>query len=786
MNSSGQKSILPAGAKTGMMRYYLGIGLVSGATLMLELCFTRLFSFIFFNHFAFLIISTALFGLGLSGVILSIFPRLQRYDFHRALMLLATCLGFSVIVTLKLVLAVPLQFGELGQQPVQFLYLIIYYLALALPFFFSGAVIVFLLSHIPEKVNTLYFSDLVGAGLGCLAVILLVPQLGVPGTIIMTALLGLVAAFCLGGRADKRMLAVHALLFIGIIVLFVYRDSFFETIVHEAKRDFKKAQLAGEMEFSKWGPVSRIDVSPLGPFKIIWIDGGTNQGFMVPFSGNVEALQPDHRAAVVYRLVKNPDVLIVGPAGGEEVLYDLSYHPRSITGVELDPVIVNIVQGRYRDYIGSVFNKPNVKLFNDEGRSFIRRSTAKYDIIQQIKSASPVAIASGAVNLSETYLITVEAFHEYLDHLKPGGFIYIQRPGAIRLAVVAAKALRDRGITRPEEQMIIMNDPLSRFGGGQFILKNGAFTEAELNVFRQKEISRDVLYGPLALGAAHPQSQEYLGLIASPEGWNQYYRQAGIDLSPVTDDRPFFNHFVRFFHFDLGQAPSELKTFLRNNRRSDFTLLAILGEAALLSGIFILLPLYLFKRSGLRSPGKMRFLLYFSALGMGFILIEIAFIQKFTLFMGNPNYSVAVVLFAVLTAAGCGSYMSGKFQRNPKRALAVIVPAIVVLCGVVLTVSPLIFRACLGFSITLRVLIAILLIAPLALLMGMPFPLGITLMNRISSPLIPWVWGINGYATVIGSVLCVILALVFGFKVVIFIACLIYLAGLLSISTIKA
>jgi hypothetical protein len=216
------------------------------------------------------------------------------------------------------------------------------------------------------------------------------------------------------------------------------------------------------------------------------------------------------------------------------------------------------------------------------------------------------------------------------------------------------------------------------------------------------------------------------------------------------------------------------------------TLFAILGEAALLSGIFIILPLYLFKRTGLRSPGKLKFLLYFSALGMGFILIEIAFIQKFTLFMGNPTYSVAVVLFAILTAAGCGSFLSGKFQKNPKRALAVVVPAIVVLCGVVLTASPLIFRACLGYPIAIRVLVAILLIAPLALVMGMPFPLGITLTNRISSPLIPWVWAINGYATVIGSVLCVILALVFGFKVVIFIACGIYLAGLLSIFAIKA
>jgi len=772
-------------AKNEMMRYYLGISLVAGATLMLELTFTRLFSFIFFNHFAFLIISTALFGLGLSGVILSIFPFFQRFNFHKMLMVLATCLGFSVIVTLKIVLDVPLQFGEMGEQPVQYLYLVIYFLALALPFFFSGAIIVLLLSNFPEKVNKLYFADLVGAGLGCLAVILLVPMLGAPGTVLLTALLGLIAAIFLGQQVDRRIVFADAILFVALIGVFAYRNTLFQPTVHEAKRDFKKAQLAGEVEFSKWGPVSRIDVTPHGPYKIIWIDGGTNQGFMVPFNGNVEALEPDHRAAVVYRLVKNPEVLVVGPAGGEEVFYALSYRPRSIIGVELDPVIVDIVQGRYREYIGAVFNQPNVELFNDEGRSFIRRSTQKYDIIQQIKSASPFAIASGAVNLSETYLITIEAFHEYLDHLKEGGFIYIQRPGAIRLAVVAAQVLRARGVTHPEERIIIMHDPLSPFGGGQFILKNGDFTEPELETFREERIHKDVIYGPKGLGFDHPQYQEYLKLIASPEGWKQYYTEIGIDISPVTDDRPFFNHFTRFLRFDVRKMPAGFDKSLRFYKSSDFILLAILAEAALLSGIFIILPLYLFKRSGLRAPGKIRFLLYFSALGMGFILIEIAFIQKFTLFMGNPNYSVAVVLFAILTAAGCGSFLSGKFRLPPKRALAVVVPAIAVFCGLILWTSPMIFKACLGYSMAVRVLIAILLIAPLALLMGMPFPFGIALINQVSQRLIPWVWGINGYATVIGSVLCVILALIFGFRVVIFIAAGIYLAGFLSLMTIK-
>ncbi len=780
----------PKIARDDMTWYYLGLGIIAGATLLLEVTMTRIFSVAFFHHFAFLIISTALFGFGFSGVFLSIFPWISKFNFNKVLMTLSACFAISTIITLKVVVDVPLQFGVVLEQSARFfIYLSVYYLGLAIPFFFSGMVVALLLSTIPARVNKLYFFDLVGAGIGCFLVIPLIPKLGAPGTVIAAALFGVIASACFAKLVGVRAVIISAVLFVAIALLLPYRTNHFRIKVHEGKRSFNIDEQKGNLEFTRWGPISRIDVAKYGGDKIIWIDGGSNQSFMKPFNGDWPALESNDfikkRAGIVYRLVDHPDVLAVGPAGGEEILYALAHSPNSVTGVELDPVIVKIVTNDYSEFMGGIYNKENVRLILDEGRSFIRHSPQKYDIIQQINNASPVAIASGAVNLSETYLITVEAFHDYLEHLKEGGFIFIRRWGAIRLATVAAQALRERGVEHPEEQIVIMDDPLHNFGGGQFYLKNGTFTEEEIAEFQPYVEANMVLYGPESFNVKHEDYEKLRELVASPEGWKNY-DEVGINVFPVTDDKPFFNHFKKFAHFSLENIPPEFHPIFEKYNNSDFSLLAILGEAAVLSVIFIILPLYIFKRSGLHARDKFRFMIYFFSLGLGFILIEIVLIQKFTLFMGNPTYSVTVVLFSILTAAGCGSFLCGRFQKNLKAALVATVIGIVLLSWLQLTISPLVFKAFLGYPMAVRIFVSIILITPLGLLMGMPFPLGITLTNRIAQGLIPWVWGINGYATVIGSVLCVILALMFGFKAVMFIACGVYLAGMLTVLGVKA
>lgn len=773
--------------KTTMLWYYLGLAIISAASLLMEVTMTRIFSVSFFSHFAFLIISTALFGFGFSGVALSIIPYFKRVDLNKAVVAFSLLFAISVIITLKIVVEVPLRFSELKTNPVNYLYLAVYFISLAVPFFFNGVVVALILSRMPKKINRLYFSNLIGAGMGCFLIMPLVPALGASGAVIFAAIMGGVAALFFGKMLSKKSIVLAIAVIILLAMFLPFRETLFFVNVHEIKRSYNLLEETGQIEFSRWGPISRIDVAAFGLDKIIWIDGGSNQGFMKPFDGNLEKEEPSWRAGIVYFLKPDADVLIVGPCGGEEVLYALTHKPKSLVGVELDPVIVDIVQNEYRDFIGGIYNMDNVELINDEGRSFIKRSTDKYDIIQQINNSSPVAIASGALNVSETYLITVNAFKEYIEHLKEDGFIYIRRWGAVRLATVAVQAMKELGIENPEKRIIILTDPLHQYGGGQFYYKNGSYTEEELDFFNNWiagfEGQLEGVYGPEGLNITHHEYELYKNLIETEGFIEAYYDETGIDMSPVNDNRPFFNHFTRFGGFRTTDKVPEFLLF--NSNITDHSLIVILLEAAFLSIIFIILPLYLFKRKGLKARGKLRFMGYFASLGLAFILIEIVFIQKFTLFMGNPTYSVTVVLFSMLTAAGCGSFISSRFKEKPQKALMFIIPGIVLISVLLLFLSPSIFSIFLGYSTFVRILVSVLLIFPLGIVMGMPFPLGIRVTSSVSEDLIPWVWGINGYTTVIGSVLCVILALTMGFRAVIFFACGVYIFGLILISTVK-
>jgi hypothetical protein len=764
--------------------YYLGILIISAATLLLEITMTRIFAVIFFNQFAFLIISTALFGFGLSGVVLSISRRVHAYNLDKFLTFLSLAFGVSTLITLKVVVDVPLRFSAISQEPIQLFYLTVYYLALGTPFFFSGMIIALLLSHLPKQVNTLYFYDLLGAGIGCFIIVLVISKLGGSGTVIFSALMGFAGAIFFSFYTHKKFIFLSSLFLVAGAFLLPYADKYFEIQVHEIKRTFNFDVKTGKIEFTRWSAVSRVDVADMFPYKIIWINGGTNTAYMVPYREGAPLPSPSALAPVVYRLKKNFDILIVGPAGGAEVLEALSYGPNSIIGVELDPIITDIVQNEYKTFIGNIYGRPNVKLINDEGRSYISRSKEKFDIIQQINNASPIAIASGALNLSESYLLTVEAFHAYLDHLKEDGYLYIRRQGAIRLASVAAQTLRERGITNPEDYMVIISEGSPIREG--FCLKKSPITLEELETF-QKYVKGFPNYKMLYDPSMKKDDNLYYHIISRENGWKDYLA-VGFNLSPAIDDRPFFNHFKRFASFKLSdQLPEPLEVLVGGGRiESDTVLLIILAEAAILSVLFIILPLYIFNRAGLRTRDKGKFLIYFFSLGLGFILIEISLIQKFTLFIGYPAHSITAVLFSILVSAGVGSYLSGRLVTHIPRALTFIILGITLQLILQLMFTVALFETFLGQPLVIRILISIAVIMPLGLLLGMPFPLGIRMVDRIAPKLIPWVWGINGYATVIGSVLCVILALVFGFKVVLILAGVIYLLGLLALLSIGA
>jgi hypothetical protein len=765
------------GLDSAVRRAFFGIFFVAMATLMLEVALTRIFAVLFFSHFTFLIISIALFGFGFAGVVLSIAgkrPAVQGSGLPAAL-----AIGFSLatVAALGLVTEIPVDFGRLG-SPTQLSYLVAYFLAISAPFFFSGAAISLLLSRHAGEVGRLYSYDLVGAGVGCFLVLPLLPILTGPGVILAAGLFGLLGAVILSLQVSRVLpFAALALASAGLAAL-PAAERLFDVQPRVIKRGFNNEASAGLVEYTRWSAVSRIDVADTRPQKTLWIDAGTNQSFLWPSVGDFSKPHPvtSRPMSLPYALRPGGDYMIVGPSGGREVLAALHHAPRSVTGVELDPTITRLVTTDYDDFIGGIFADPRVRLVTDEGRSFIRRSEAVYDVIQQVANATPVAIANGAFNLSESYLLTLEAFQEYWDHLAEDGLLVLHRWGAIRLMALALETMAANGVERPELHMIALqhDSPVNQM----FLWKKSPFTDEEIELVLGRLLpwKHEVLYRPGQRGVS-----SYDALVHAPER-AAFYDSMGFELAPPTDDQPFFDRFQSLMDLFRPRQIADRSLFYQARYNvANVTVVVLFGVSVALSLAFILLPLAVFHRRRLRSPGLGRWTLYFVAIGLGFILAEITFIQKFTLFMGYPAYAMTTVLFSMLVFAGVGSRLSTRLPRAARRPIVPILGAIAAGILLEMLVTPALFRELLGLPAWARILISIGLLAPLATLMGMPFPLAIGILDEEAPELVPWAWGVNAYATVVGSVACVMIALSFGFRTVLMSAACVYLLALLAL-----
>jgi spermidine synthase len=761
------------------MRYAAGIFSIAVSTLLLEVTLSRIFSVLFFHHFAFLIVSTALFGFGFSGVYL-FFRKPTPQKLNVYLSLLSLLFGLSTLIVYRVILYVPGGTETVIHQPQEILRLLVNYALLAIPFYFSGYVVGAILCSFPEVSGKLYAFDLIGAALGCLSVIWLVPAAGGSGAVVAAALISGIASLIFSSL-HRILLPLSAIFVIACIFLLPRAESIFEFPIQRVIEQKYGGRHAREdkPEYSGWSPVSRIDVYPAaGANKIMLLDGGSNVSFMLPFDGNVSNLQPRYNLRVVpYVIQHRATACIIGPGGGEDVLNALSHRTASIHAVEMDPLIVDLVQGRYSKFIGGIFNYSAVKTINDEGRSYLRRSGRQFDLIQQIHNISPMAIASGALNLSESYLLTKEAFHEYWDHLKPDGMLAINRWGLVRAASTVSLVLQEKGIPDPENYVIVTSRQRSDTDTSLY-LKKGKITDADLTrlVDSLDTLKIKIDYAPLPRWKK--EQNVYYRLLARSSR-DDFIRKSDLDLSAPIDDRPFFDHFQRFGSFQKSSSilPNELNRALEHVNIGDLALLTLLGEAALFSFIFILVPAFRFgKRS---SISRWSVLAYFSALGLGFIMIEISLIQKHILFLGQPVYSIASVLTSILLSAGIGSYLFQRFFRegSERRWLMMLPMFLAFFLILELFLMPIVFREFLGSEKIFRFAISGLLIAPMGIVLGMPFPLGIRILGSRAPEVIPWGWALNAYATVVGSILSVILAITFGFRMNFLVALLVYALG---------
>ena len=803
--------LLPASTDSGHVRarHFAGLFLLSLATLLLELALTRVLSVSLWYHFGFLVISTALLGFGASGVTLALWTGLrERRDLDSALGICGLLFAMCVVFSFAWMQEVPVDPFSVAVDHRQFLFMPIYFLLVALPFFCSGLAISLLLTRGSGEINRLYAYDLLGAGAGCALVALVIPRFGGTGSVLFAAFVGAMSAACFTGKS-RRVLTTTAAAFSVVLLA----ASFYGERIIPIHVSANKNSRTFNPIYSAWNTLSLVQVveSPAEgkepAARRMLIDSGTAATGITDLRPDVRKVLAEHPdqvellSMIAYVGKPNPKILIIGSGGGDQVLAGLKGHASLITAIEINSIINDIVARRMNDFWGNLYHQPEVHLVTDEGRSFVRRSREKYDAIISVHTISNAAVASGALSLAENYVLTREAFEDYLDHLTPDGTIFFTRPEfqIPRLVSTAREVFTHRGIGSIDNHVFAFSEPEQRQLPGRsaflagFLLKKSEFLPQELNQIRgilKADVTSEEATGLKILYAPDERPADSLcAQIVGAAQLEQVIRDNDSQLAAATDDKPFFNQHTRWSRIrwktivDLfsQKQPFSARMALEDRPIAEVTLLILLVQSAVVAGLCILLPLALLDRRGLQVGRRWGWLGYFAALGLGFIMVEIALLQRFLLFLGQPIYTYAVVLAGLLIFTGIGSRTAGTWDMELHLILKRVLLGVVILVPIMAVITPLVFRACLGFGISWRMTIALLLVAPLGFMLGMPFPLGLRLAMQRSSALGSWAWGVNGFFTVIGTVLALMLGMMIGFRIVLLLACACYLGGLLAI-----
>ncbi len=764
----------PSTSSTPSHAVYGGIFAVSAATLLFQVTFVRIFSVSIWYHFAFLVVSVALFGIGASGVALALVAPGERDRSYRALA--PACFSLSALVAYVGINAIPFSPFRILQEPVQVLRFLAYDVLLMLPFFFSGAAVALILRAFPERAGRLYAFDLVGAAVGTLLVFVLLPWVGARGAVAGAVVLGLVSSACLA--PSRRWRAGFGAATLAAIAL-VARP----TLLPDVRMDDSKPvrveldQRGGRLAFSRWNALSRIDVVEGQADPMIFIDAAAATPVTPP--------QDSTRAArdlstIAYGMRGGADVAVIGSGGGIDVQNALALGARSVTAIEINPIIVELVTGPYRDYVGNVFSDPRVHLVRDEGRSCIARSRDRFGVIQITLIDTWAASVSGAYSLSENYLYTTEGFAEYLSHLAGDGILSVTRwhYEMPRLVSLARAGLEEIGVESPARHVMVFQQKVRSL----LLVKRSPFTAGEVQWARARAaaIGATLRYDP-----TEPRPPELYAILLTHPDPEAVFQDAPVALDPVRDDSPFFFQMTRWRKIDLAALRKFGKGGVLEPLAlpvAQITLLSALLLSVVMSLVLLAVPL---AARVIPRARRWTWLAYFFALGVAFITVEVVLMQRMALFLGHPTYSVTAVLFAILLFSGLGAAWSDRRTGTPAEVTRIArwgLPVVIVL--LVFAVPPSL-RAMIGLPHAVRLLIAVAIIAPAAFLMGIPFPAGIRTIAATGGRHIPWAWAANGCASVVGSVCAVLGAMLTSFSVMLLFAGVVYVGALTLIARVR-
>lgn len=767
---------------------YVGLFVITLTTIMYEILLTRIFSVTMWYHFAFMAVSIALFGMTVGAIIVYLFPdHFAQRRIHRNLATSAMFFPITVVASFWIHLSIPLQTGQATSVTLLWNFAMI-----SIPFIFSGINVCLMLTKFPGQVGRLYAADLGGAAIGCILIIYLLDITDGPSAVLVVAALAGVGAFLYASDSDHRRLkratsvsGVLLVLLAGTQMVLISRR------IPLLRLKWAKGEAERPLLHETWNSFSRVRVwgdpdSPLPPdgagistaclsgrrstYLMMDIDASAST-VITAFDGDLQEV--DFLKCDIVNLAHfvrpDSDVLVVGTGGGRDILSALVFEQNSVTGVEINENIIDLVTETYGDFSGRLDRMPGVRFVHDEARSYITRSEDKFDIIQVSLIDTWAATASGAFVLTENSLYTVEAWKIFLERLTSNGVLTFSRwyrrdnPGEVyRIATLASASLMEQGVEIPRDHIVIARymdrtgEEDSPTGLATLLVSKTPFTAQDLEIIDRvvAEMQFELVLTP------HYTIDPVFERITSGEDLTSFTASFPLNIAPPSDDKPFFFHMLRLRNVTDATSIRTGQT----NLVAVYALGALLVIVCGLTLLCIIVPLLLTTKR--LEPTEIRrtfpSFLFFAAIGLGFMLVEISQLQRLTVFLGHPTYGLSVALFSILLSSGIGSYLTQRVQTNVIRStltrLSLLLAALL-LAGLL---TPLVITQFAAATTAVRIVVAVTILFPLGLFMGMSFPMGMKIASTRAGPLTPWLWGINGATSVCASVFAVAISLNLG------------------------
>ncbi len=754
------------------------------ATLMYEIGLTRIFSVTTFYHFAFVAISLALFGLTAGALLVYLVPKLFPDEKLSQRMWLAAIL-FAISIPICLAIQLAIRFDVTWSF--RGVASVVGTCAIAsVPFVLSGVVVCLALTRFPDRINRLYAVDLLGAGIGCLLLAVLFNTIDGPSALIAVAALAGVGSLFFSFRAGNRRAVGAAVL----VVLLLSGLAIFNALrardgVAPIAIVWTKGVKDLNYRYETWNSFSRITIDgnpdlPTTPF-------GWGLSDTLPKSERVRQLAvsidsiagtyltgytgDDHESDflryditnLVHYLRPHSNVLVIGVGGGRDILSALEFKQKSVTGVEINGKILELVKGPFADFTGHIADDPRVTLVNDEARSYLTRTDKKYDAIEISLIDTFAATSAGAFALSENSLYTTDAWNTFFDRLTPDGVLSVSRWYQLgnlkpletyRTVALAAEALAERGVKNPRDHILVYHSPLEKgLTVATVLVSPKAFTPAD--VAKMSKVTGDLQF-PAVLTPDTSLGPEWTGLVqpGGPEKGLQAFEE---DIAPPTDDRPFFFQMANFDNLVEGKGLDDPRV-TRPVKVLGLLALAVL----LLTLLFIGVPLLITTRRSAHK-GMTPFYIYFAGIGLGFLLVEFSQVLRLSVFLGHPIYALVIVLFSILLFSGVGSMVSERIVNVDRtRTLFGPLGALLAVIAVFGFATVLITDAAASATTPIRILVAVALLMPIGLVMGMPLAIGMRMAATRPNAPTSFLWGINGATSVCASVFGMAIALFFG------------------------